>query len=67
MEIDIARQQSWARIYVEKLEFWGKNILLLQSTLPISMIMCDSDNKISIIDKIVVTLCNCCESVVLST
>ena len=37
------------------------------STLPNNMIMCDEEEDLSVIDKIVTVccaLCNCCESVV---
>ena len=40
---------------------------ILESTLPINMIMCDEEDDFSIIDKIVTVccaLCNCCDSVV---
>ena len=40
---------------------------ILESTLPINMIMCDRETNLSVIDKVVVVcaaLCNFCDSVV---
>ena len=69
MEIDHARQLSRVRIHVERvIGVLKQKYTILASTLPINMIMCDSETKTSMIDKIVIicsTLCNCCESVVL--
>ena len=41
---------------------------ILESTLAINIIMCDSENETSMIDKILTVccaFCNCCESVVI--
>ena len=70
LEIDKARQLSRVRIHVERvIGVLRQKYTILESTLPISMIRCNSDSNASIIDKIVVVccaLCNCCESVVIS-
>ena len=66
-EIDNSRQLSRVRIHVERvIGLLRQKYTILQSTLPIKMIMSGSDN-FSTIDKIAVicaALCNCCESVV---
>ena len=68
MEIDHARQLSRVRIHVERgIGVLKQKYTILASTLPINMIMYDSETKTSMIDKIVIicsALCNCCESVV---
>ena len=69
MEIDHARQLSRVRIHVGVIGVLKQKYIILESILPISMIMCDSETNTSTIDKIVTTccaLCNFCESVVLS-
>ena len=69
IEIDKARQLSRVRIHVERVIGVLRNkYTLLQSTLPINLLMRDSsDAKIAVIDKIATVccaLCNCCESAV---
>ena len=67
MEVD-TRQLAHIRIHVERvIGVVRQKYTILQSTLPINMIMCDKDENISTIDKIVTiccALCNHCESVV---
>ena len=69
LKIDKARKLSCVRIHVEQvIGLLRQKYTILESTLPINMIMCDKDADNSMIDKIVVicsALCNCCESVVL--
>ena len=66
--VDKARQLSRVRIHVERvIGVLRQKYSILGSTLPINMIMCDEDVKISMIDKIVViccALCNICDAVV---
>ena len=68
IDVDFARQLSRVRIHVERvIGFLRQKYTLLESTLPINMIMCPENSDISLIDKIVTVccaLCNCCESVV---
>ena len=68
MDVDIARQLSRVRIHVERvIGFLRQKYTILQSTLPINLIMSDDNCELSLIDKIVTvcsTLCNCCDSVV---
>ncbi|XP_065190842.1 uncharacterized protein LOC135821773 [Sycon ciliatum] len=69
IEIDKARLLSRVRIHVERVIGVLRNkYTLLQSTLPINLLMRDSgDPNIAVIDKIATVccaLCNCCESVV---
>ena len=68
LEIDSARQLSRVRIHVERvIGLLRQKYTILESTLPINMIMCDSETDCSMIDKIVnicCALCNCSESVV---
>ena len=67
-EIDTSRQLSRVRIHVERvIGVIQQKYTILESRLPINMIMCDEGEDCSIIDKIVTVccaLCNCCESVV---
>ena len=67
IEVDTARQLSHVRIHVERVIGLLRNkYTILQSTLPIKMIMCN-DGENSVLDKIVVicsVLCNCCQSVI---
>ena len=67
IEVDTARQLSLVRIHVERVIGLLRNkYTILQSTLPIKMIMCN-DGENSVLDKIVVicsVLCNCCQSVI---
>ena len=67
-EVDTARQLSRVCIHVERVigVIWQK-YTILDSTLPINMIMCDEEEDYSVIDKTVTVccaLCNCCGSVV---
>jgi len=68
LEIDKARRLSRVRIHVERvIGLLRQKYTILESTLPINMIMCDSETSDSMIDKVVTicsALCNCCESVV---
>lgn len=68
LEVDSARQLAHIRIHVERvIGMVRQKYTILQSTLPINMIMCSTDEKVSTIDKIVTVccaLCNHCESVV---
>ncbi len=67
-EVDSARQLSRVRIHVERvIGLLRQKYTILESTLPIKLIMCTPEDKCSMIDKIVTVcsaLCNCCESVV---
>ena len=67
-EIDTSRQLSHVRIHVERvIGVIRQKYTILQSRLPINMIMCAEEEDISIIDKVITVccaLCNCCESVV---
>lgn len=68
IEIDKARKLSRVRIHVERvIGLLRQKYTILESTLPINMVMCNSDTSDSMIDKVVTicsALCNCCESVV---
>ena len=68
LEIDKARQLSRVRIHVERvIGLLRQKYTILESTLPINMIMCGSQTSNSVIDCVVTiccALCNCCESVV---
>ena len=68
IDIDFARQLSQVSIYVERvIGLLCQKYTILQSTLPINMIMCPENSGISLVDKIVTVccaLCNSCESVV---
>lgn len=67
VEVDTARQLSSVRIHVERVIGLLRNkYTILQSTIPINMIMCTGCDN-STIDKVVLicsALCNCCKSVV---
>ena len=69
-EVDSSRQLSRVRIHVERvIGAVRQKYTLLQSTLPINLIMCDSSDCISTIDKVVFVCCalfNCCDSIVLN-
>ena len=69
LEVDRARQLSRVRIHVERvIGVLRQKYTILQSILPINMIMCDDTTETSMIDKIVViccALCNFCDPVVL--
>ncbi len=68
MEVDLSCQLSRVRIHVERvIGVLRQKYTILQSTIPINMIMCDEITETSLIDKIFVVcsaMCNCCESVV---
>lgn len=68
VDVDFARQLSRVRIHVERvIGLLRQKYTILESTLPINMIMCPENSDISLIDKIVTVccaLCNCCESVI---
>ena len=67
-EVDTPRKLSRVRIHVERvIGLLRQKFTILESTLPINMIMCTHEDDCSMIDKIVTVcsaLCNCCESVV---
>ena len=66
--VDTACKLSRVRIHVERvIRLLRQKFTILESTLPINMIMCTHEDNCSMIDKIVTVcsaLCNCCESVV---
>ena len=68
IEVDTARRLSRVRIHVERvIGMVRQKYSILQSTLPINMIMCSEEESVSTIDKIVTiccALCNCCDSIV---
>ena len=68
LEIDTSRQLSQVRIHVERvIGAVRQKYMILQSTLPISLIKCSGEEKLSPIDKIVTVCCalyNHCTSVV---
>ena len=65
VEVDAARRLSRVRIHVERvIGMLRQKYMLLQSTLPISMLTCDDTEKLTTIDKIVTICSNCCDSVV---
>ena len=68
LDVDKARQLSRVRIHVERvIGVLRQKYTILESILPINMIMCDDRTETSMIDKIVViccALCNFCDSVV---
>ena len=68
LKIDMARRLSHIRIHVELvIGMVRQKYIILQSTLPINMIMCESDAEVSTIDRVVFVacaLCNHCESVI---
>ena len=68
LEVDTARQLSQVRIHVERvIGLLRQKYTLLESTLPINMIMCSQETELSMVDKIVLVcfaLCNCNPSVV---
>lgn len=68
LEVETARQLSRVRIHVERvIGLLRQKYTLLESTLPINMIMCDAEAEFSMINKVVTVccaLCNCNESVV---
>lgn len=68
-DVDLSRQLSRVRIHVERIiGLVRQKYTILQSTIPINLIMCsDETEEDSVIDKIVTiccALCNCCTSVV---
>ena len=67
-EADNSRQLSRVRIHVERvIGVVRQKFTILESTLPINLIMCTPQEDISAIDKVVTiccALCNCCDSVV---
>ena len=67
MEIDVAQKLSRVQIHMERvIGVVRQKFTILQSTLPINMIMSE-DSEISTVDKIVTVacaLCNHCDSVV---
>jgi len=68
LEVDSSRQLSQVRIHVERvIGAVRQKYMILQSTLPISMVACYGEDKLSPIDKVVTiscALCNHCNSVV---
>ena len=69
MEIDEARRLSRNKIHAEwVIGLVRQKYTILQSTLPINMIMCKGDTEVSTIDKVAFVacaLCNHCESIIL--
>ena len=67
-EVDSTRQLARVRIHVERvIGVIRQKYSILESTLPINMLMCNEGDDQSFIDKIVTvccSLCNCCPSVV---
>ena len=67
-EVDNSRQLSRVRIHVERvIGVVRQKFSILESTLPINLIMCTPQKDISVIDKVEIiccALCNCCDSVV---
>lgn len=65
---DAARDLSRIRIHVERvIGLVHQKYTILESTLPVKIIMCTKSDKISVLDKIIViccALCNLCESVI---
>ena len=58
LEIDTSRQLSQVRIHVERvIGAVRQKYMILQSTLPISIIKCSGEEKLSPIDKIVTVCC----------
>ena len=58
LEVDITHELSQVRIHVERIiGMVRQKFTILQSTMPISMIMCNRDEEISSIDKIVTIYC----------
>ena len=58
LEIDEARRLCRIRIHVEQvIGLVRQKYTILQSTLPINMIMCEGDTEVSTIDKIVFVAC----------
>lgn len=68
VEVDAARRLSRVRIHVERvIGSIRQKFTILQSTLPINMLMCEESETVSSIDKIVTiscALCNCSNSIV---
>ena len=68
LEVDTSRQLSQVRIHVERvIGAVRQKYMILQSTLPISLIVCSAGDTLSPIDKIVTVCCalyNHCNSVV---
>ena len=68
LEVDSSRQLSQVRIHVERvIGAVRQKFMILQSTLPISMVACYDEDKLSPIDKMVTISCalyNHCNSVV---
>ena len=67
LEVDSSRQLSQVRIHIERvIGAVRQKYMILQSTLPVSMVACYSEDKLSPIDKIVTICCalyNHCNSV----
>ena len=61
LEVDTTHELSQVRIHVERVirMVWQK-FTILQSTLPITMIMCNEDEEVSSINKIVTICCALC-------
>lgn len=68
VEVESSRTLSRVRIHVERvIGLLRQKYTMLESTLPINMIMRDENSEYSLIDKIVTVcccLCNCCESII---
>ena len=68
VEVDTARRLSRVRIHVERvISSIRQMYTILQSTIPINMLMYDEGETVSNIDKVVMVccaLCNCSDSIV---
>ena len=70
VEVDAARRLSRVRIHVERvIGLIRQKYKILESILPINMLVCSETETVAPVDKIVTicsALCNCCNSVVSS-
>ena len=73
LQLNVSKIESfalllWSTVHVERvIGLLRHKFTILESTLPINIIMCTHEDDCSMIDKIVTVcsaLCNCCESVV---
>ena len=68
LEMDCSREIVRVRIHVERvIGLLKQKYTILQGTLPITLLMSNTEDGLSMTDRIVTvcfTLCNCCESVV---
>ena len=68
LEVDCSREIARVRIHVERvIGLLRQKYTILQGTLPITLLMSNTEDRLSMTDRIVTVcsgLCNCCESVV---